>query len=285
MPPTRPCPDCGNDFVVSADKCPHCGRPGHYPNVYAAEAADETAAIQRRYQAAKADAATRGATSAVNSFETAAGAARVVIARPEGELQRLITSDQQLYATYYQLLNSGVMHPTGSEWDLLRRLADELIFTGYREQIRFGALSLDGVGVINYGDCFIVLRTDMIAHRSSVFEENSALFMEHHDIKVSRAHGLPLGYRATWEQRVKLCVAKLAAKIDAATRAGTYSTLLLRQGATSADDDFVEVHIYGQMTIRTVEEVVFSPRLKRRPRQIVSKANRARLAKFGVRVR
>lgn len=285
MPTTRPCPDCGNDFVASADKCPHCGRPGHYPNVYAAEAADETAALQRRYQAAKDDAAARSATSAVESFEAAVGAARVVIARPEGELQRLITSDQQLYATYYQLLNSGVVHPTGDEWDLLRRLADEVLFTGYKEHVRFGALSLNGVGVLNYGDCFIVLRTDMIAHRSSVFEENSALFMEHHGVMASRAHKLPSGYRATWEQRARLCVAKLAAKIDAATRAGTYSSLLLRQGATSEEDDFVEVHIYGQMTIRTVEEVAFNPRLKRRPRQIVSKANKARLAKFGVRVR
>ena len=285
MPTTRPCPDCGNDFVASADRCPHCGRPGHYPNVYAAEAGDETAALQRRYQAAKDDAATRGTTSAVESFEAAAGAARVVIARPEGELQRLITSDQQLYATYYQLLNSGVMHPTGGEWDLLRRLADEVLFTGYREQVRFGALSLDGVGVINYGDCFIVLRTHMIAHRSSVFEENSALFMEHHGVMVNRTHKLPFGYRATWDQRAKLCVAKLAVKIDAVTPASSYSSLLLRQGATSEDDDFVEVHIYGQMTIRTVEEIAFNPRLKRRPQQIVSKANRARLAKFGVGVR
>lgn len=285
MPNTRTCPDCDNDFVASADRCPHCGRPGYYPNVYAAEADNEVSALEHRYRAAKREAFTRGAGDAVEHFEAALGNARAVIARPEGELQRLITSDQQLYATYYQLSNSGVMLPAGDMWDKIRRPADDALFAGYKEHIRFGALSLNGTGVMNYGDCFIVLRTDMIAHRASVFEENSVLFMNHQDIRVSRVHELPPGYRATWWQRARLCVAKLAARIDAATPASTYSSLLLRQGATSADDDFVEVHIYGQITIRTVEEITFSPRLKRRPRQITNRANRARLAKFGVKVR
>ena len=109
--------------------------------------------------------------------------------------------------------------------------------------------------------------------------------MDHQDIKMRDADKLPHGYRATWENRDKLCVAKLAAKIDAATLPDAYSGLLLQQGMTSEDDDFVEVHIWGPMTIRTVEEVSLNPREKRAARAITSQANRQRLAKFGVIIR
>jgi hypothetical protein len=135
---------------------------------------------------------------------------------------------------------------------------------------------------MNYGKCFIILRTEMIAHRASVFEENSVLFMKHQGIAMEDAHELPRGYRATWENRGQLCVAKLAAKIDGATLPDAYSGLLLQQGKTSEEDDFVEVHIWGPMTIRTVEEVTLNPREKRAARAITSRATRERLAKFGV---
>lgn len=281
----RVCTECGNDFSISAACCPHCGRPGLYPNVYAAADADERAALEQRYLLAQQDAVARGAGAALGDFETETVGTHAVIARPAGELQRLLTSDNQVYATFYQLLRAGVRLSTGEKWDALRAVADEALFSGYKEQIRFAALSLDGIGVLNYGDCFIVLRTDMIAHRASVFEENSVLFMAHQNIEMSEAHNLPRGYRATWAERGKLCVAKLAAKIDAATPPGAYSALLLQQGLTSAEDDFVEVHIWGPMTIRTVEQVTFNPHAKRTARAISNRANRERLAKFGVTIR
>lgn len=285
MSKSRSCPDCSNDFIASAERCPHCGRPGLYPNVFAATGVEEVEALQRRYQLAKQEAAARGADSALSSFETEVSDTRAVIARPAGELQRLLTGDDQIYATFYQLLEAEVRLPGGEKWDTLRGVADKALFSGYEKHIRFAALSLDGVGLKNYGDCFIVLRTDMIAHRASVFEENSVLFMKHHGIKMSEAHDLPRGYRATWGNRAKLCVAKLVAKIDVSTAAGAYSNLLLQSGSASEEDEFVEVHIWGPMTIRTVEQVTLNPRTKRAARAITNRASRERLAKFGVIIR
>ena len=54
-------------------------------------------------------------------------------------------------------------------------------------------------------------------------------------------------------------MAKLAKKVDNTTIPAQYSGILLNQGATSAEDDFIEVHIYGSMTIRTIEEIKFNP--------------------------
>jgi len=282
MSKLSPCADCKNDMPLSADRCPHCGRPGLFPNVRTAETPAERTTLDRRYQAAMKDSAARGAMSPVNDFEKAIADSKAVISRKHEEVQRLAASDRELYATFYNLLEAGVRLPEGSKWDTLRTLTDDALFPQYKEYIRFAALTLDGEGLVNYGDCSIVLRTDYIAHRASVFEENSVVFMDHHHILISRAHQLPLGYRSTWEQRGKLCVAKLYKSIDAGTQPDEYSTLLLRQGVTPEVDQFVEVHIYGPMTIRTVEQVILDPRRKRRLPVTILKALKARLPKYGV---
>jgi hypothetical protein len=58
----------------------------------------------------------------------------------------------------------------------------------------------------------------------------------------------------------------------------------LQQGATSEEDEFVEVHIWGPMTVRTIAEVAFKPRAKRAQRAII-KALGERLVKAGVRIK
>jgi hypothetical protein len=277
-----PCDFCKNDVPPSANQCPHCGRPGLFPNVRIAETPAEQTALNRRYQAAKKDLVARGAASNLNDFEKVIANSRAVISRPHEELLRLVTSDHELYTTYYKLIEAEVRLPTGEKWDVLRAVADSTLFPNYKEQIRFAALTLDGKGLFNYGDCSIVLRPDYIAHRTSVFEENSVLFMKHHKIPMWKPDKLPLGYRATWEERGNLCVAKLYKSIDANTRPDEYSTLLLEQGGTSEDDQFVEAHIYGPITIRTVERVILDPRLKRRQRATIIKALKEKLSKYGV---
>ena len=54
----------------------------------------------------------------------------------------------------------------------MRVFADDALFPGYKEQIRFAALSLDGKGLSSYGECTLILRDHMIAHRASVLEGN-----------------------------------------------------------------------------------------------------------------
>jgi hypothetical protein len=282
MPLSIPCPECTNEIPQPAERCPHCGRPGVFWNVIAAEDIAERAALERRYQAAKADAVSRNAGSNLQDFENAVAGSKAVIARSVIEVHRLTSSNRQLYATFYELTESGISLPAGDEWDMLRELADTVLFWKSKKHIRFGALSLDGVGLPNYGPCSLVLRDEMISHRSSVFEENSAVFMERRKIKISRNPNVPKGYKATWGDRGKLCVAKLACKIDSKTGPDKYSRLLLRQGSTSEDDEFVEVHIFGPMTVLTMEQVIVTAP-KENQKATILKAIKFKLAKHGVR--
>ena len=59
-----------------------------------------------------------------------------------------------------------------------------------------------------------------------------------------------------------MCVAKLQKTIDAAAKPDGYSGLLMRQAKNSGDDQFVEVHIWGPMTVRTVESVTARKRVR-----------------------
>jgi hypothetical protein len=283
MPGSVTCPFCGNEVPQPSACCPHCGRPGYFWNVLAADEQDEREALDRRYQVARKDAIGRKADGVLQDFEKALSASKAVIARYQSEVLRLATNTRQLYGTYYQMIEAGLRLPDGDEWDVLRELADTVLFPKYKQDMRFGALSLDGHGLPNYGECSIVLREEMIADRASVFEENSALFVERHDITISRKPSLPKGYRATWGERAKLCVAKLYGKIDSTTTPDKYSQILLAAGATLEDDDFIEVHIFGPMTVLTMEQVtVIAPHASKRA--TIIRAIKSKLAKHNVQV-
>lgn len=282
MPISIACSHCKNDVPQSLERCPHCAEPGIFWNVVAAEDPDERTSLQTRYDLAKADAVSRNAELTLQDFEGAMAQTHAVIARSESEVLRLATSTRQLYTTYYKQLESGLRLPDGDEWDVVREIADTLLFPKYKQEIRFAALSVDGKGLENYGSCSITLRNSMIGRRASVFEENSVLFMKRHGVTASKPE-LPKGFRAPWSDRDKLCVAKLARDIDSTTKPNQYSRLILRSGESSADDDFLEVHIWGPVSVLTMEKVTITDRTVRRRATIV-KALRSKLGKHGVTV-
>jgi hypothetical protein len=265
------CDHCHHEIPPSWVRCPHCGLPGLFPNVRAAQAEPERKALERRYENARQVAADRGAEAAVQAFEEATRGSKAVIARSMRELDRLSVSDKELLPPYYGLLQGKARLPHGDEWDGLRGVADEALFPGYKEEIHFAALTLDGLGLRRFGDCSFGLRENMIAHRASVYEENSALAMRKH------AYKPPLGYRASWAERAKLCVAKTAGEIEASTPEDRFPRLLLEQGATPPEDRFVEVHVWGPLSILSVERAVVG-RIRSRS---VRKSLRDRLAMVG----
>lgn len=240
----------------------------------AASAPEEQAALKRRYNQAVQDAEVRGARAVVEQFEMATMGSKAVIARSLRELDRIATSERELFSTYYKLLEGEVQLEHGNKWDGLRGVADDTLFPGYRSEIRFAALSLDGKGLHHYGEASFVLREDMIAHRASVYEENSVLFLRKHSYEP------PPGHRATWADRAILCVAKLASWLTSSTETADFAKLLLRQGETPEDDQFVEVHIYGSMSVRTVQRVLVPP--PKKGMVAVREALRERLRRMGM---
>ena len=251
------CSACSEPISETVTECPHCGRPSLFPNVIAATKPEEEAALSARVAQSYANAGARGTTDKVNEFATALASGEAVINRSFGELFRLGWSDDQIYSTYYQRVNAGMQLPEGDSWNRLRGIADSILFGDKNKaSIRFAALSLDGIGLEKYGECSMTLKTPMIAHRASVFEENSVIFMERHDIGGRDKFVVPAGFRAPWNRYVALCLAKLTEKLLLDTPSSAFPSILLFSGSTPGDDEFVEVHIWGSLTIRSFVRVV-----------------------------
>jgi len=263
-------PECGHDMPVSMQHCPHCGRPRRFPNVDVARLPRELEALQRRYEAAKADAVRRGAGAKLQMFEAYVAEAKPVLVCAFAEIRRLARADSELAATFYAkgstslLKGSHVLH--GEKWDAIRPAAETAMFGDEnKKEIHFAALSPDEEGLSNYGECSLTLRVSLIAHRTSVFEENMLVFFKTKCDNYWRTERLPVGYRSDWPNRAKLAVAKIAPRIGATTPEDDFAGLLLSRGTTVADDQFIELHVFGMMTIRTLEKVVLnkSPRCGR----------------------
>jgi len=245
--------------------------------VRAAETVAERNALAERYSLSVEAAAVRGCAEVLRSFEDSACSSKAVIARPLAQTEQLTCSDDQLYSTYYKLIEAEVRLPSGDKWDVLRRVADAILFPGYEKEIRFAALSMDGIGASTYGECSLVLRDSMIAHRASVFEGNSAWLLK------QWRYDLTSGFRATWEQRSMLCVAKLAAQLQAEATPEDFAEILLCPGPIAEEGRFVEVHILRGLTRRSLEKVMIaSPPRGGRPGSTRLKALRDRLAEAGV---
>ena len=259
----KDCSFCGRQRPRRSTRCPHCGRPSDFPNVEDAAAPSELAALRRRYDDAVRDAEARGCKDELSDFEAAvAGGSKAIFACPLTKLMPLVTGLHDLYAPYYKLAELRLPQgppPSGTpNWEILRPVVETTMFGDeFKTEIHHAALTLDGRGLSSYGECFVSLRESMIAHRASVFEENSLLFMKRHNIKLFEVDRLPKGYRATWADRGLLAVAKLAGRINSRTRSGQFPGLLMRAATKRTNDDFVEVHLFGPLTAFTFEKVTY----------------------------
>jgi hypothetical protein len=104
----------------------------------------------------------------------------------------------------------------------------------------------------------------MIAHRATVFEQNSAIWAAKHVRERVRGGSppetiMPAGHRATWADRGRLGVAKLADRLQPGQDATAIAPILFEPGHSGGDDEFIEVHIWGPMTRRTIEAVAIKP--------------------------
>lgn len=242
----------------------------------------ERTALLARYTEAKQRAVARGAQAPLQQFEQLTDTSQAVLCRPWAEVSRLALAESEIYATFYQRTEAGLRIPDGDPWDRLRAAADALLFgDSGKKHVRFGALSLDGVGLERYGECSLALKEKMIAHRSTLIERNSVVFMKQHRVSASTDYALPTGYRAGWADRGKLAVAKLADAIEPATAPADFARRLLNPGPDGWGDDFVEVHIWGSLTIRSMEQVVVR-RWQNKPRKSEVQALRAKLKVFNV---
>lgn len=278
------CGKCGNEHPEHIRFCPVCGEDVGFPNVRAAQRPEDLDALNARLDEAVRDAESRACGDAVRQFRDAMADSKAAICRHISVIQKLASSDNELYATFYQLVRSESRLPESNETDLLRGAIDHLLFPYYKKHIRFAALTLDNRGVISYGDYTIVLASDTINSRATVFEQNSLFFLQQEVESFGRTVKAvvppPPGYRAVWDDRDRLAAAKLAHRIEHTTTKDDFPSLVLQTAVDPKDDEFIEVHIYGPIHRRGMERVA-GPKPKRKDDRTILKDLKRKLREAG----
>jgi hypothetical protein len=254
----------GAQCPVWPDSCKQCGEPipqvhratctkGHaqqYPNIVEACRPKRRRAVIQAFE-----------TSTTRMSETERRDARAVLSSSSAvlscnaEVMLAVLWGVAKFPNYHDMVARMHRPPDGPDWDLPRTIYDESVFPGYKEDIRFAALSLDGRGVRRFGACVAKLREDVLCQAASVFVENSFFAREKaRDVLDS----LPAA-RAAWLHRDLLAVAKLAGNLPPPFTHSNVAPALLVDSPNVRDDEFVEVHVFGPIGAEAVTEVSVPP--------------------------
>lgn len=248
------CPSCNLQIQNPGRYCPFCGQDIGFPNVRLAAEPSELDALELRLANARTSAEARGCLDVLEDFGRAVERAQVVIARDISTVQSMLKNDNALYNTFHNQVQSGLRLPEDNSWDKGRDAAESTINPNFYRDINFAALSLNGKGVRSYGEYSVVLKDEFIRARTSFFDENPFTFCRRHKLIVGDAP--PPGYRSTWNDRAKLAMAKLHPKLKGGTTQADYPGVLVDQGTSTGDADFIEAHIYGPIHRRAIEKII-----------------------------
>jgi hypothetical protein len=239
------CKYCRYDYPAAQTQCPHCARPAsHYPNVTQAGSHEERQALDARYSVAVREASANGCESVVQELEAAVTRSKAVIARSYGDILRLASSADQILSTYHQLIAAG------------NRL--------FRDHDSYNRLRIVADPALFPG-----------YHEDIRFAALSDVF--HGRTRVTG------GYRGTWGERGKIAVAKLASRLTSHVQASDFAALLMAE-AKNGEDEFIEVHIWGPITVKAIETVAISS-TKRPARQLMRDGDIELLTKAGISVK
>jgi hypothetical protein len=233
--------------------------------------------IQRRYEEARETSRRGGYVGIFDEFESRCSKSSAVICRGLSAVMALVSSDNELYTTFYKQVEATSRIPEDNRWDRNRAALESAMFPHYHTEINYGALSLTGAGHTAYGPYAVTLRDVAIRDRASVFQEPLFPFFSRH--KIVAGTDIPPGYRATWWDRGRLAAAKHGKDLTPSTHPQGFQDLLLPPDGDT-EGDCIEVHVYGPIHRRAIERVIGS-KPKRKADRILLKSLSARLEEVG----
>ena len=249
MEETVPCSRCGELISVLSVECFTCSEP-NYPNVAIAGLVAETEALEERYQAAKSalSAIKDDAVDRINRFEAILDNCYAVQCMRVTKLLDAVQTEDPV-PTYHGKIGAGLSAPKGDKWDHMRRRSESELFGAHLGRVNFLAMCPDKRGVIKYGGAAVSYRKSVIEHRTTAYHENNVIW---HEVL---GHPLQAGYRALWGDRSKLGVAKHAEDLATCEEEQDLCNILVEQGSSDDDERFIELHCWGSLNVRSMEEI------------------------------
>ena len=261
------CKECGEAIAFVHRK--ECSR-GHalqYPNIVDACRSERRRAVTDAFLTS---------TTALSDSERhdalALFASSFAVLSCDTEVMLSVLWEVTKFPNYHDMVARRHRPPDGLSWDLPRTIYDESVFPGYKDEIRFAALTLDGRGVRRFGPCVAKLREDVLRQTASVFVENSFFARENAKSPLDPL----LAAKASWLHRDLLAVAKVAKSLGKPLRRREVEPKLIVDGPTARDDEFVEVHVFGPIGAEAIAEVSV-PRSERKLEDLREACQRNRI--------
>lgn len=245
------CPFCTRRAVHGfEDRCRSCGRFVGFPNVRRAEL--ERSQLSARYSLALNVATAHGCDPERRRLEEIAKSTVVVKSEPICWTSATLRREDTVFANYHQLIH-GSRFPAQPSHDAQRLRADASLYGSYGKEIVFAALSADGFGLPSYGNTHVEFFEDMVAHRSTVCEENA--YILHRTLPPSDNGLLPPGYIAAWDDRDKIAVVKNAPRLSSKMADGALAALIASPGDNRGNDRVLEVHVHSPLGVSAVAKI------------------------------
>lgn len=105
------CPNCCEEVPEHLRSCVVCGADAGYPNVRAAVRNEEVNALKLRVKEAEENVASQGCGSILENLREVVAHSSAVVCCSLGKIKELVSSDNQLYQTYYQAIGSEARLP------------------------------------------------------------------------------------------------------------------------------------------------------------------------------
>lgn len=247
------CDNCRQPINAAQRLCPSCSFDCGYPNVREANAPDEREALEARYNAESEKVNECGASDTLGKFsKKVEEESCVVVNTPLSTALQFVVSKSSIYMNYEALVGSGSRTPAIPENDRERISLSGRIFGSYSKEIRYGALSLNGLGVESYGEVHFQLRDECIKHRTSFMECNSYKFYE----RFSNGVEVNFGHRSIWNNRHQLAIAKVGVVDLCGQPESNWHNLLLHSDGKDRNlDEFIEAHIFGGFNSNAFKDI------------------------------
>lgn len=242
--------ECGERVSYEKVRCSNNHFVGT-PNVRVAKSMRSS--LQGHFSQAEAAALEGGLVEELSRLILKLDGSVATISLSEAATLNILNGD--VYKNYWATLNDKQRAVAMRQHHADRDKVDSAVHTAYKEGIIDAALSPDGYGLPSYGAVCITIKAKSIEKVSSLLRDNAYRFYTDYGLGALSAIEPP-GWRATWDDRGLLGVAKLARGLTPGCSDEEIGSLILTSANDRSGDAFIEVHIYRhELTANDIETV------------------------------
>lgn len=248
--------DCQTPNLRHARTCVGCGESLGPVNVNIVSDIYFQEGLKKRYAAVLEEVSKRDKLAEVQQLEEAVEQKGQAVINMRLEVLFKVVNENEAYLSYQRGVEQGKVHARAFNEEISQCVIEGVLYGVSGKDVVYAALSLDDNGVNFYGDVSVVLKTQQIARRTTVFEKDTfPLYNELIESGWKPNKIIPSGHCGTWTERAVVVLIKHSIAVAEMKSLPDFARLILKSDDKDYYDDFIELHIWGNITKLNIEKV------------------------------